>query len=182
MASAISHDFGAAQQKSIAASTKSAAKALADAGALPSGLGATEAAVLFARCYPLSPIAALVLPILCQKVAQNERTLFSYLGSHEEHGLQDVLDRFECEEDSVQLHHLFDYFVATISKLWRSGLASSVGRGCHSAERVIDAQSNELLKAIGLLNIIGARDGLKASADILKLITPESSALARYRC
>ena len=38
---------------------------------------------LFAACYPLHPVTLLVLITLCQKFAQNERTLFTYLGSLE---------------------------------------------------------------------------------------------------
>ena len=91
-----------------------------------------EAATLFARCYPLSPAAALVLPLLCQKVAQNERTLFSYLGSHEEHGLQDVLSRFESVDDWVQLHHVFDYFVANQAASLGTRVYIAAGPRCYS--------------------------------------------------
>ena len=46
---------------------------------------------LFKQCYPLHPVSALILPILCQKIAQNERTLFSYLGSKEDFGFYDCI-------------------------------------------------------------------------------------------
>ncbi|WP_205626916.1 hypothetical protein, partial [Pseudoponticoccus marisrubri] len=59
--------------------------------ALPGVLDKSSAIELFRGCYPLHPVSAILLPLLCQKVAQNERTLFSYLGSHEEFGLQDML-------------------------------------------------------------------------------------------
>ena len=182
VASAIAHDFSKAQQKSIAASAQSAATALAGAGALPSGLGAKDAAALFASCYPLSPVAALVLPLLCQKVAQNERTLFSYLGSHEEHGLQDVLSRFESEADWVQLHHVFDYFVANqTASFGDQGLHRRWAEVATALDRVGDVPDAtlELLKAIGLLNIVGARDGLKASEDVLQLAASEPKVLRR---
>ncbi len=42
--------------------------------ALLSGLSPDAAIDVLTKCYPLHPIATLLLPTLCQKVAQNERT------------------------------------------------------------------------------------------------------------
>lgn len=142
---------------------------LAAEGALPATLTQADAGALFTRCYPLHPLSALLLPALCQKVAQNERTLFSYLGSQEEHGLQDLLSRLSFGE-WVRPAHVFDYFIANQS-------ASISDRATHrrwaevitALERLGDAQSEqvELLKTIGLLNIIGSKGGLKASEALL---------------
>ena len=46
---------------------------------------------LLVRCYPLHPLAALVLGPLFRKLAQNERSVFSFLESSEPHGLRDHL-------------------------------------------------------------------------------------------
>ena len=62
-------------------------------------------------CYPLHPISALILPILCQKVAQNERTLFSYLGSKESHGFVDSLEKINNIGDQVEPWEIYEYFI-----------------------------------------------------------------------
>jgi hypothetical protein len=73
------------------------AQTLKDAEALPGTLEVAEASELFLRCYPLHPLSLLVLPTLCQKVAQNERTLFSYLGSAEPHGFRESLTHLSID-------------------------------------------------------------------------------------
>lgn len=74
---AISADLPKTLQSVIQKETGQIAKILADLGALPAGVSPMEAQDLFASCYPLHPVSLLILPTLCQRVAQNERTLFS---------------------------------------------------------------------------------------------------------
>ena len=80
-------------------------------GLLPPNVSSTECRDLFSRCYPLHPLTALLLPPLCQKVAQNERTLFSYLGSAEPSGFQDSLSTLASIGDWILPHELYNYFV-----------------------------------------------------------------------
>ena len=111
VANAFEHNFSESETKEIRSYVSNAVDVLVEAGALPTALKKREAVNLFEACYPLHPVSALVLPVLCQKVAQNERTLFSYLGSHEDYGLVELLTKLDSVEDWVQPHHVFDYFI-----------------------------------------------------------------------
>lgn len=176
---AISAELPKAIRSRLRAETTEYAKRLADLGALPIGLSASEAQMLFARCYPLHPVALLILPTLCQRVAQNERTLFSYLGSHEPHGFLDSMSRLDVYESDrlpwIKPHEIYEYFI-----LNQPGLLSDQATHRRWAEvvtaleRLGDAPTSEaeLLKTIGLLNIIGAQGGLKASNEVLNLCAP----------
>ena len=104
-------------------------------GALPVGLDTTQARALFERCYPLHPITLLILPTLCQKVAQNERTLFSYLGSAEPFGLRERLGRLrmgDVRRDHTRaaatapsrLHHPFPQLQPRVARLARQRFRS----------------------------------------------------------
>ena len=149
-----------------------AAAALQAEGALPASLDLTAATDLLASCYPLHPVAALLLPPLCQRVAQNERTLFSYLGSQEPHGFRDSLTRLDRVGDRIAPAEIYDYFILNQP-------AASTSHHTHrrwnevvtALERLGDAPPAQiaLLKAIGLLNIIGAQGSLKASPSIIAL-------------
>jgi hypothetical protein len=140
--------------------------------ALPAALGLTEATDLLAACYPLHPVAALLLPPLCQRVAQNERTLFSYLGSQEPHGFREILGRLQQVGETVSPAEIYDYFI-------HNQPAASTSHHTHrrwnevvtAVERLGDAPPAQiaLLKAIGLLNIIGAQGNLKASPELIAL-------------
>ena len=122
------------------------------------------------KCYPLHPIAALILPTLCQKVAQNERTLFSYLGSQEYYGFKDAFNRIEQVGDWVLPWEIFEYFIqnqpaATTDHLthrrWAEVITATERLGHGS---VLEMQ---LLKTIGLFNILGSQAGFKASHELL---------------
>ncbi|CAA6825829.1 MAG: Unknown protein [uncultured Thiotrichaceae bacterium] len=177
VANAIQHNTSI-DSKAIKTQTDSIAKALANADALSGTLEEKEASKLFAKCYPLHPVSALLLPVLCQKVAQNERTLFNYLGSEEPFGLKQSLTTLGKVGDWIYPWEIYEYFIHNQS-------ASLVDHFTHrrwaevvtAVERLGDIDSNEtrLLKAIGLLNIIGNQGGLKASKTITSLCLPDKN-------
>jgi hypothetical protein len=148
------------------------AEILANEDALPGVLNSEQATDLFSQCYPLHPITILLLPVLCQKMAQNERTLFSYLGSKERFGLNDSLDRFNKEKNLVLPWEIYDYFIQNQSAVLTDPITHRRWAEVVTAiERLGDAFSKdvEMLKTIGLLNIIGAQAGFKASKAIVTL-------------
>ena len=111
-ASAFEQNLTKAEEKQLSTNTEKVIDVLLEQDAIPGVLTRDEALELFHTCYPLHPISSVLLPLLCQKVAQNERTLFSYLGSHEEFGLQDMLSKLEGIDETVKPHHIFDYFIS----------------------------------------------------------------------
>ena len=152
------------------------ANTLAEIKALPSSLNKETATDLFEQCYPLHPISALILPILCQKVAQNERTLFNYLGSSEAFGFKKSLSALKSVGDWIYPWEIYEYFISN----------QSASLGDHFTHRRwievvtavdrlgnIDSNETRLLKAIGLLNIIGGQGGFKASPRLIECCLPE---------
>lgn len=147
-------------------------KVLALEGALPLGMQPDQATELFRKCYPLHPLTTLVLPVLCQKVAQNERTLFSYLGSQEPFGLRLRLNQLKMGE-WVMPADLYDYFMLNHPGGFSDPLTYQRWLEVVTALERLDAAPHStmfsLLKTIGLLNLIGNQRGLKASQAILQL-------------
>lgn len=150
-------------------------RSLASVNALPSGMNVSTAHKLFESCYPLHPLTLLLLPTLCQKIAQNERTLFTYLGSQEPSGFLDTLNQLEITDDKlpwIMPWEIYQYFI-----LNQPGLTTDHTTHRRWAEVVMalerlgnaPIQEIQLLKTIGLLNIIGAQGGLKASKEIIAL-------------
>lgn len=60
--------------------------------------------------YPIHPLTMFAMPKLANIVAQNERTLFTFLQSDEVGGLQ---YHFETEKNWYTVDHLYDYFEPT---------------------------------------------------------------------
>ena len=170
IAKAFEYQLNNEQTNTITSQVSDTVAVLAEEKALPGVMTKAEASELFANCYPLHPVTALVLPYICQKVAQNERTLFSFLGSQEPFGLKKLISEFRQIGEWVMPHHIFDYFITNqpaalgdhiTQRRWAEVMAA--------IERLIDVESTYLnfLKTVGLFNIIGAQSGLKASKLIL---------------
>lgn len=143
---------------------------LSDMQALPHGFENEKAADLFYHCYPLHPSTALLLPLLCQKMAQNERTLFSFIGSEEPFGFKDCLRRTEGDV-FIYPWAIFDYFITNQSSSILDHFTYRKWAEVISAiERLGDAPDSDtkLLKSVGIINIIGAHGGLKASEKLLQ--------------
>jgi hypothetical protein len=151
---------------------------LAAEGALPPGLDEAQARKLFRRCYPLHPLTLLILPVLCQKAAQNERTLFSYLGSGEPFGVRGRLGRMSLGE-WIEPWQLYDYFMLNPAGGFSDPLAHhrwiEVATVLERFDGDQDSPAARLLKTIGLFNLIGAQRGLKASRGLLRALFGEAT-------
>lgn len=158
------------QLKSVQAKIKGVVKVLKGNGLLLDSLDAKFTNNLFEKCYPLHPTTALLLPTLCQKVAQNERTLFNYLGSLEESSLTKKINELKAGE-FVMPADVFDYFLkgqilSNDSQLKRTVSEANTALDRFSADSL---EEINLLKTIGLLNVVGT---IPASEVLLQLCSP----------
>ena len=67
-------------------------------------------------CYPLHPLSTFVLPRLSEKVAQNERTLFTFLSADEKHTLPAFLRQAEGDFPMMTPDGIYDYFEPLLRK------------------------------------------------------------------
>ncbi|MFN9142733.1 MAG: hypothetical protein ACK5W6_00300, partial [Pseudanabaena sp.] len=129
---------------------------------------------LLGAAYPLHPIAALALPILCTRYAQNDRSLFTFLTSSEPYGLQSYLKEFNFDGDRIpllKLDRVYDYFIesAGMGLANRPQLQKWVEiQNLVSDASKLDTERVKLLKTVGILNLITSTGGLKASQAMVK--------------
>ena len=134
-----------------------------------------------ASCYPLHPLVALVLPELCSRYGQHERTLFSFLAGADPSSAASFLKAHELPErgplPSVGLEAVYDYFVggAAISNL----ALSQSSRWQQIATRLRDIhglspRQMRLAKSIALLNLVSTSGTIRASREVLALALPET--------
>lgn len=67
-------------------------------------------------CFPLHPVSTFILPRLSERVAQNERTLFTFLSAEGAATLPAFLDRYENDFTLVTPDQIFDYFEPLFKK------------------------------------------------------------------
>jgi hypothetical protein len=136
---------------------------------VPQRMSKREFYDLLSRCYPLHPLAVLALGPLFRKLAQNERSVFSFLESSEPHGLRDHLQAGEGRLYCV--HHLYDYLLSSIGEALYVQIQ---GKRWAEIETVLarlpDATALDiaLVKTIGLLCAMGQWRNLLATDKILR--------------
>ncbi len=131
------------------------------------------AAETLSDCYPLHPSVFALLPLLSEKVAQNERTMFSFLTRNEEFSLPHFLEKTALSENNLHFMRPYDLYC-----YFRPLLASDVGIGgaCKIAIVVdsvlnsLDAEQScaqDIVAVLGIAAIINNRSLLKTSEQSL---------------
>lgn len=118
-------------------------------------------------CYPLHPVTSYILPRLSEKVAQNERTLFTFLSGNEKNALPNLCKNLNFENENLKLFTpdvLFDYFenqmqnevyTSEIKKNYLSAKSAlSVIKNANSKNEKIDKKTNLELKIIKTISLI----------------------------
>ena len=136
-----------------------------------------------ASCYPLHPLAAMLLPELCSRYGQHERTLFSFLAGLHSASAASFLATTKLPSrgslPSLGLAAVYDYFVASETQAAMS--SERMRRWTEIALRLRDLhgltpQQTRLAKAIALLNLVSAGGTVRASSEVLSLADPDSGA------
>ena len=131
-----------------------------------------------AASYPLHPITIAVLPELCSRYGQNERTLFSFLTGPEPSSVATFTSTHDVEPKGdlpvVELPQVYDYFVGSGSNVVRAG-STTANRWAEIATRVRDVSgitpgALKALKTIAVLNLVSAGGVLRASKQLLARI------------
>ena len=129
-----------------------------------------------ASCYPLHPLVATVLPELCSRYGQHERTLFSFLtGAHHASAASFLANTELPTRGSLPclgLDAAYDYFVGSTGLAPQSNGRSS--RWTEITTRLRDAHGlsaklSRLAKAIALLNLVSTTGTIRASSHVLSL-------------
>lgn len=131
---------------------------------------------------PLHPLALAVLPDLCSRYGQNERTLFSFLAGSEPAALPQFLRDNAWQPGEpipmAGLDMLYDYFLESSSSM--IGVADGASRWIEIETRIRDtygltSPQLKALKAIGVMNLISSGGRIRASKALLSLALADDS-------
>lgn len=138
---------------------------------------------LFAALYPVHPLVAVAAPLLAAQIGQNDRSLTGFLASDEPHTVHSFLatspvDYSSPEMPTVRLPRLYDYFLNSgRTTLFASSSASrwiEIDTRIGEAHGLPDADL-DIIKTIGLLNLIDSAGALRASLGLIHFALSEES-------
>lgn len=164
---------------------------------LPSDIKDDFTLNLLDEVYPLHPIVALVLPILCTRYAQNDRSLFTFLTSAEPYSFRNFLEEtavVDCLPErgkeslpTLKLDRVYDYFIEAVGM----GLASrpNLQRWVEIQNLIEDAKRKDtdtlrVLKAIGILNLVTTTGAVMATRTLVSLAmcdSPSDTSLSHWQ-
>ena len=127
--------------------------------------------IIFRGCYPLNPIAAYLLLNISEKVAQNERTLFTFISNDEPHSMaRFVTEHTGNMEWSIGADLIYDYF----SSLFKKEVANEYVHNIWlSAEYTLDkcetSDQKKIIKALAIVLIVNKEEEIPATRTYLKL-------------
>lgn len=130
---------------------------------------------IFANAYPIHPFTALVIPKLCTRYAQNDRSLFTFLSSFEPFSLQHFLEEHLSTDGQIpllKLDYVYDYFIESvgIGRASRPNLQRWVEiHDVIQEAKNLDEESLRLLKVIGVLNLTSSNSNIRAGRQFVSL-------------
>lgn len=125
--------------------------------------------------YPLHPLTALILPTLCQRYAQNDRSLFTFLTSAEPFSFKNFLEEVVpsgTNLPTLKLDRVYDYFIeaAGMGLAFRPNLQRWVEiQDLIADAKQLDPDSLRVLKTIGILNLVTTTGSNRATRELVAL-------------
>ena len=127
-------------------------------------------------CYPIHPLTAVILIAVFKKIAQHERSLFSFLVTNERHGLNYYQVRSK-EGVAYSLSNLFDYLNHNLYHfIAESDLASNwlkINNSLALLKAKVSAENwqesaEQVIKTIGILECFGVGVDLHPTKDTIE--------------
>ncbi|MDR0917859.1 MAG: hypothetical protein LBM93_01200, partial [Oscillospiraceae bacterium] len=120
-------------------------------------------------CFPLHPLTTFILPRLSEKVAQNERTLFTFLSSNSRNTLSSFLSSYNNDFSLLAPDILYDYFKPLFQK---EPPTTEIYQKYKLTEIILHKIEEELLetkivKTISLITIVEQYERLSPTINII---------------
>ena len=122
-------------------------------------------------CFPLTPVAAYLLLNISEKVAQNERTVFTFLSSNEANTLyRRVVEYNENQTFFVGADAIFDYFkVLFKEKIAAVHIHNEWLKADYALSKTDDEIEKKVIKALALIRMNARDDELSANVENIAL-------------
>lgn len=124
-------------------------------------------------CYPLSPTSTYLLLNVSEKVAQNERTLFTFISKEDQYSMakyvKSATER-SGKEWVVNADLIYDYFQGLFKKdITNEFVHNEWLNAEYALERVSDSNQKKMIKTLAIINIVNKPEELSAEFDALRL-------------
>lgn len=121
-------------------------------------------------CFPLTPVAAMLLLSLSEKIAQNERTIFTYIASKDSNGLARHIEKSNTDK-FVGVDSVYDYFVPLFKEEGQVGIHHEWLKADYALSQIKNTAEAAVIKSIAVIRMINNADEITASEKFIALAT-----------
>lgn len=145
----------------------------AEVGIFPQGN--VELNTIVEGCFPLHPMTTFMAIRVSELVAQNERTLFTFLASHQKNTLRTFIETNSRNNAMLTMDRIYDYFREGIKKELSNESIATVYLQAENILRCdLSSKQKKVIKCIALINMINQPNVIQATEKILKTAINES--------
>ena len=122
---------------------------------------------LFKGCFPLNPITVYSLISLSEKIAQNERTLFTFLTDDDVNSLKNFINT--SNKGLFNINKIYDYFRMLFKRENDSLIKDIWIKAENAINKVKDENQKNIIKAISIIYMINESEIFVADDDTIRL-------------
>lgn len=123
---------------------------------------------LFEGCYPLNPITVYSVINLSEKIAQNERTLFTFLTDDDQNSFKYYINTNNTNE-LFGLDKIYDYFYNILRKETNYNIKNIWLKSENALNKTQEITERKIIKALAIIYMINDFDSLSPNADTIRL-------------
>lgn len=129
--------------------------------------------IIFEGCYPLNPVSAYLLLNISEKVAQNERTLFTFISNDEPNSMARYIASHTKEMLwNIGADLIYDYFAGLFKKeVINEHVHNEWLNAEYALSRCTSAEQRKFVKALAIFLIVNKDEEMPADENVLALAT-----------
>lgn len=129
--------------------------------------------IVLKGCYPLSPTTAYLLLNVSEKVAQNERTLFTFISKEEQYSVSKYVNQVSETNRAdwiVNADLIYDYFKSLFKKdVMNEFVHNEWLNAEYALSKVTEKNKKKILKTLAIIDIVNKPEELMADDTGLRL-------------
>ena len=127
--------------------------------------------IILKGCFPINPVASYILLNVSEKVAQNERTLFTFISNDEPHSMARYIAEHEKNMDwSIGADLIYDYFEPLFKKEVVNEYVHNIWLSTEYALNKCETEDQRrIIKALALVLVVNKEDEIPANEKYLLL-------------
>lgn len=119
-------------------------------------------------CYPLTPVATAVLLALSERVAQNERTLFTFIAGNDNNSLANFALNNEMN-NYAGTDIIYDYFLPAFKEQADAYVHHEWIKSDYALSITTDSNAKKIIKSLAVIKMINKPDEIPAMAEYIRL-------------